>query len=222
MEDEVKKVNLESVQTDNQMESEQEVKGETTVTRLVDDIEEQEADKGNTSRYHGIMKEVIFYVVLVLVCVFIIPKYIVQRTVVDGTSMDYTLKDHDNLIIEKVTYRFNDPERFDIIVLEPELVNEEEYFIKRIIGLPNETIQIKDGKIYINGKVIEDDYCLSKMYSGGIATEPIKLGDDEYFVMGDNRAGSKDSREIGPIHRDQIEGRAVLRIWPLNSFGTVD
>ena len=95
------------------------------------------------------------------------------------------------------------------------------YYIKRIIGLPGETVQIADGTIYINGEVLEESYGREVMQDPGIAAEPITLGEDEYFVLGDNRNQSSDSRDpsVGLIHRDEIIGRAWLRIWPLNSFG---
>ena len=97
-----------------------------------------------------------------------------------------------------------------------------EYYIKRIIGLPGETVQIdENGNIYINGELLEENYGAETIQNPGRAAKPITLGDDEYFVMGDNRNNSKDSRseEVGNVKRSQIIGRAWLRIWPLNKFG---
>ena len=98
---------------------------------------------------------------------------------------------------------------------------EDTYYIKRIIGLPGETVQIADGEIYINGEVLEESYGREVMQDAGLAAEPITLGDDEYFVLGDNRNYSSDSRDpsVALIHRKEIIGRAWLRIWPLDSFG---
>ena len=132
-----------------------------------------------------------------------------------------TLEDGDQLIADKVTYRFRDPERFDIIIF-PYQYAEKTYFIKRIIGLPGERVRIDEqGKIYINGKVLEEHYGLEQMVNPGLAAEEITLGDDEYFVLGDNRNVSEDSRypDVGNIKRKDIIGRAWLRIYPFSRFG---
>ena len=134
--------------------------------------------------------------------------------------MENTLHNGDNLIVDKLSYRFHDPERFDIIVF-PFQFQDNTYYIKRIIGLPGETVQIMDdGSIYINGEKLEENYGMEviKPETIGRAAEPIELGDDEYFVMGDNRNGSTDSRHsgVGSVHRDCLLGRAVAVIWPLD------
>lgn len=162
----------------------------------------------------------VFYIAFVLVLTWVIITFVGQRTRVDGRSMENTLHNGDNLIVEKLSYRFSDPKRFDIIVFPP--TGKKEYYIKRIIGLPGETVQIdEDGNIYINGELLEENYGKETIQNPGRAAEPITLGDDEYFVMGDNRNNSKDSRseEVGNVKRSQIIGRAWLRIWPLNKFG---
>ena len=162
----------------------------------------------------------VFYIAFVLVLTWVIITFVGQRTRVDGRSMMNTLHDGDNLIVEKLSYRFSDPKRFDIIVFPP--TGKKEYYIKRIIGLPGETVQIdENGNIYINGELLEENYGAETIQNPGRAANPITLGDDEYFVMGDNRNNSKDSRseEGGNVKRSQIIGRAWLRIWPLNKFG---
>ena len=162
----------------------------------------------------------VFYIAFVLVLTWVIITFVGQRTRVDGRSMMNTLHDGDNLIVEKLSYRFSDPKRFDIIVFPP--TGKKEYYIKRIIGLPGETVQIdENGNIYINGELLEENYGKETIPNPGRAAQPITLGDDEYFVMGDNRNNSKDSRseEVGNVKRSQIIGRAWLRIWPLNKFG---
>ena len=162
----------------------------------------------------------LIYIGVVLGVTYLIITFVGQRTHVSGESMENTLDNGDQLIVDKITYRFQDPERFDIIVF-PFHYKENTYYIKRIIGLPGETVQIADGTIYINGEVLEESYGREVMQDPGIAAEPITLGEDEYFVLGDNRNQSSDSRDpsVGLIHRDEIIGRAWLRIWPLNSFG---
>ena len=136
--------------------------------------------------------------------------------------MENTLSNGDNLIVDKITYRFSDPQRFDIIVF-PFRYEDHVYYIKRIIGLPGETVQIVDGDIYINGEILRESYGREVIKDSGLAAEPIVLGEDEYFVLGDNRNDSTDSRDpsVGVIHRDEIIGRAWLRIWPLNKFGVL-
>lgn len=171
----------------------------------------------------NVMRELLgmlVYVGVVLAITFLIITFVGQRTHVSGESMENTLDDGDQLIVDKLTYRFHDPERFDIIVF-PFRYKDNTYYIKRIIGLPGETVQIVDGEIYINGELLEESYGREVMQDAGLAAEPITLGDDEYFVLGDNRNYSSDSRDpsVALIHRKEIIGRAWLRIWPLNSFG---
>lgn len=174
----------------------------------------------------GILKEILntsIYLLLVLCVAYLIVTYVGQRTQVSGGSMETTLSDGDHLIVDKISYRFDDPERFDIIVF-PFQYDKETYYIKRIIGLPGETVQIDEsGNIYIDGEVLEEDYGREVIQNPGRASEPILLGEDEYFVMGDNRNNSSDSRDpqVGSIHRKDIIGRAFIRIWPFDSFGVL-
>lgn len=162
------------------------------------------------------------YIAIVLGITFLVITYVGQRTHVSGSSMENTLSHGDNLIVDKLTYRFKDPERFDIIVF-PFQYQEDTYYIKRIIGMPGETVQIVDGDIYINGEMLAESYGREVIRDPGIAADPIVLGEDEYFVMGDNRNESADSRDpsVGPVHRDTIIGRAWVRIWPLSKIGMI-
>lgn len=172
-------------------------------------------------RIYGILREGLVYLLLILLCVFVVPKYVIQRTVVSGASMEDTLHDGESLMVEKVSYHFTDPDRFDVVVFYPDAEDRSEYYVKRVIGLPGETIQITGDDIYINGELLPEDYGKQEMVYSGIAEEPLVLGDDEYFLMGDNRYVSFDSRyeEIGPVHKDMIAGKAIVRIWPLNKIG---
>ncbi|MDF2609708.1 MAG: signal peptidase [Lachnospiraceae bacterium] len=191
-----------------------------------------ELDHSNTDRIEEVKKrslkaiflEVLVYIAIFYACIYIIPIYVIQRTVVDGPSMENTLFNEENLWVEKISYRVDALNRFDIIVFYPYGHDVEEYFVKRIIGLPGETVQIIGSDIYINGEVLEEDYGKDPITYSGIAEEPITLGENEYFVLGDNREISFDSRyeEIGIISKDNIGGRAILRIWPLNKFGLID
>lgn len=164
----------------------------------------------------------LIYIVIVVILSLGIITFIGQRTKVSGHSMETTLSDGDNLIVDKISYRFRDPERFEIIVF-PFQYEEHTYYIKRIIGLPGETVQVIDGYVYINGEVLDENYGLEVIDDPGIAAEPITLGEDEYFVLGDNRNHSSDSRDpsVGVLHRDDIMGRAWIRIWPFDKFGVI-
>ena len=163
------------------------------------------------------------YVLTVLILAVIFVKYVAQRTTVIGSSMEPTLSDGDNLIVDKLSYMLGDPERFDVIVF-PFQYEENTYYIKRVIGLPGETVQIdKDGVIYINGEILTENYGAAVMADPGNAVKPMTLGPDEYFVLGDNRNHSSDSRTeaVGLIKKEDILGRAWLRIWPVNKLGFV-
>ena len=163
------------------------------------------------------------YLLGVLCLVYLVIHFVGQRTQVQGSSMEPTLSTEDNLIVDKLSYRFRDPERYDIIVF-PFLQKEETYFIKRIIGLPGETVQIdEEGNIYVDGVVLEESYGKEVIANPGRACDPIKLAKGEYFVLGDNRNDSVDGRDpsVGNIKRENIIGRAWLRIWPLNKFGFI-
>ena len=173
--------------------------------------------------------ELVIYVAFVALFVFLILHFVGQRTVVNGDSMDDTLKDGQSLIMDKISYRFHDPERFDIVIFpgpEEAGLGEKAYFIKRVIGLPGESVQINDGKVYIDGEELkEDTYGITDYIEyAGIAEESITLEEDEYFCLGDNRPVSFDSRykEVGPVTKGEIVSKVWIRIWPFSKFGPVD
>lgn len=174
----------------------------------------------------GLGRMILSYVVwvaAVVVLSFLLIHFVAQRTDVNGSSMYPTLENRDQLICDKLTYRFRDPERFDIVIF-PYQYAENTYFIKRVIGLPGETVRIdEEGNIYINGEILEEDYGYETIQYAGLAAEEITLGDDEYFVMGDNRNNSEDSRfpDVGNIKRENILGRALVRIYPFNKIGSL-
>lgn len=164
----------------------------------------------------------ILYLAVIVGLSFLIITFVGQRSRVDGHSMETTLHDGDNLIVDKLSYRFRDPKRFEIVVF-PYQYRENTYYIKRIIGLPGETVQVVDGYVYINGELLDEHYGNELMEDPGIAAEPITLGEDEYFVLGDNRNHSSDSRDpsVGVIYKDDLIGRAWIRIWPLDKLGVI-
>lgn len=174
-----------------------------------------------------VLKEILstsLYILFVLCAVYLVIHFVGQRTQVQGSSMEPKLSSEDNLIVDKISYRFHDPERFDIVVF-PFRYEENIFYIKRVIGLPGETVRIDEkGNILINGEILEENYGKEVIQSPGRAYEDIVLADDEYFLMGDNRNNSTDSRDpsVGNVRRDEIVGRAWLRIWPLDQVGFIE
>lgn len=169
----------------------------------------------------------IIYVLIIFSITFFILHFLGQRTRVSGSSMEATLSDGDNLIVDKLSYRFSDPKRFDIIVFPYEGEKDSDsslhktYYIKRIIGLPGETVYIDyNGNIFIDGVKLEENFGLQRINNPGDAAKGIRLGEDEYFVLGDNRNNSSDSRfvNVGPIKGDKITGRAWVRIYPFDKI----
>ena len=173
-----------------------------------------------------VLKEILstsLYLLFVLCAIYLVIHFVGQRTQVQGSSMEPKLSSDDNLIVDKITYRFHDPERFDIVVF-PFRYEENTFYIKRVIGLPGETIRIDEmGNILIDGNILDESYGKEVIQNPGRAYEEIVLADDEYFLMGDNRNNSTDSRDpsVGNVRRDEIVGRAWLRIWPLDKFGFI-
>ena len=177
------------------------------------------------SKEKSILRELgswLLYLLFVLAFSYVIITYVGQRTRVDGESMETTLHNNDNLLVDKISYRFREPKRFEIIVF-PYQYRENTFYIKRIIGLPGETVQVMDGYVYIDGEQLDEHYGNELMENPGIAAEPLTLEEDEYFVLGDNRNHSSDSRDpsVGVIKRENLLGRAWIRIWPFNRFGAI-
>lgn len=164
--------------------------------------------------------EMLIYFVAIIIIFLLLQHFVGQHIEVKGSSMENTLSNKDHLILEKVTYRFKEPERFEIVVFRPYAEEEETYYIKRVIGLPGEKIQIINGEVFINDEVLEDSYASELVANPGIASREILLNKDEYFLIGDNRNNSTDSRssKIGPVKRKAIVGRAWARIWPVNEI----
>ncbi|MGI6580211.1 MAG: signal peptidase I [Saccharofermentanales bacterium] len=161
------------------------------------------------------------FLLIVLIGLFI-TLFVAQRNTISGPSMEPTLHDKDQIIVEKISKHFA-INRGDIITIdETDADHPENLLIKRIIGLPGEKIELKDGKVFVNDQLLQEDYL-----SQGVETQadPVRneqvvtLGENEYYVLGDNRPVSKDSRRIGPVHRDQIIGKLLIRFYPFDSIG---
>lgn len=161
------------------------------------------------------------FILAVLIITYLVSAFVCQRIVVHNVSMQETLTEGDILIMDKITYKIRSPKRYEIICFDSDY--EREGLIKRVIGLPGETVQITNGMIFINGNQIKDVEGLVKIEDPGRAATEVHLSDDEYFVIGDNRPGSIDSRaeEIGNVKEVDIVGRAILRIYPFNKFGRI-
>ena len=175
----------------------------------------------NVNIVKDLLSLIIYIGIVVLIC-FLIVTYVGRRTTVHGDSMEPTLQSGDSLWVNMLAYRFGDPKRYDIIVFPYE---DDVNYIKRIIGLPGETVQITDtGDILINGEVLVEPKKFDRIRNNGIASSPITLKEDEYFVLGDNRNNSRDSRwaDVGNIKRDKIIGRAAFRLTPLKKFGSIE
>ncbi len=149
---------------------------------------------------------------------YFIVYYALERTNMVGISMENTLSDGDQIIINKFSYRFTDPKRFDVIVFKKSGREHSYYDIKRIIALPGETVQFRDEAIYIDGMPMNEVVNVEAMANYGLAAEEIRLEENEYFVLGDNRNNSEDSRfaSVGMIRREEIVGKAFLRTTPFN------
>ena len=160
---------------------------------------------------------------VVVILAYSIVTFGVQTVTMIGQSMDPALTNQDVVLINKRAYTFQEPERYDIVAFKLKEDTESYFNIKRIIALPGEKIQIKNGKIFINGNVIEDLPFEDLIMTEGIAVEEITLGEDEYFVMGDNCNNSEDSRyvNIGNISKKEIYGKVFFRIAPKGDIGTI-
>lgn len=160
------------------------------------------------------IKELLPYVII-LIIVLLVRHFCFTIVVVNGPSMDTTLHDKDIMILNKLAYKVGKIKRFDIVVIDATIGNRKTKIIKRVIGLPNETVEYKDGKLYINDKIVEDKY--AKTYTKDFEKVYVKEGN--YFVLGDNRIVSQDSRYIGTIPRKLILGKARFTIFPFNRLG---
>ncbi len=156
-------------------------------------------------------------VIPAVVIALFINLFLAQATQVLGQSMEPTLHSSQRVVIEKITYRFHGPRRGDIVVVDSS--NQSELLIKRVVGLPGETIEVRDGRVYINGELLEEPWSMkpgSGRY-GPQAVPPLHV-----FVLGDNRGASNDSRTFGPVPIDDIVGHAWISYWPLKDVGFVE
>jgi len=164
-----------------------------------------------------LLKEVIETILPGLVIAFLVTHFLGERTVVLGQSMEPNLYQNQQLIIDKLRYRFHGPLRGDIVVVE--VRNSDIPYIKRVIGLAGEILEVRNNRVYIDGEVLSETY-ISEVMQGNFG--PITIPDDHVFVMGDNRRSSRDSRTLGTIPVDDVLARAWFRVWPLEDFGLLN
>lgn len=200
---------------------------------------ELQADKENKKPKKKFWKEGLLWIeafLIAIIIAYLINAFVFERALVDGQSMYPTLEDRQSLFEYKLGYFFDDPDRGDIIIMEyfpgeyksrfyPLPDKTEVNYVKRIVGMPGETVDVReDGFVYINGVKLDEPYITNNPDGTGITSHnnvfnfPMTLGEDEYFVLGDNRQNSRDSREIGPIKRSQIRGKALAVILPLDDM----
>lgn len=165
----------------------------------------------------------LFQIIVVILFAYVAVYFFGQSRTNIGQAMDSTLSGGDVVLLNEMSYRFSSPSRNDVIAFHLNGSEDTHSYIRRVIGLPGETVQIKDGMIYINGSVYLEEQNFSQMEDAGIAKDEITLGEDEYFVLGDNRNRSEDSRfaDMGNIRLDDIEGKVWAVISPREHLGLV-
>ena len=174
----------------------------------------------------AVVKEVLSWTVeiaLTLLIAFTFVYFIGLRTSVVGQSMSKTLNGGDQILVTRFVYKVTDPKTNDIVVFLPNGNEKSHYYVKRVIGVPGDTVQIKNGTVYVNGKAFDEETDVASIEDAGLAAEEITLGAEEYFVLGDNRDNSNDSRykEVGPVKRSKITGRIIFRFYPWKNAGVI-
>lgn len=172
--------------------------------------------------YEPIVK-LIVDIAMVVCAAFLIITLFFGQVMVTGDSMKDTLKDGSICLVDKAVYKISEPKRFDVIAFTPNVGNVADTYIKRIIALPGESVQIKDGFVYIDGEKLESDVIKKPIYNAGITENAMVLRENEYFVLGDNRNNSDDSRflNVGAVDKDSIIGKVWFTISPMSSFGSI-
>ncbi|MBU9727400.1 signal peptidase I [Lachnospiraceae bacterium ASD4241] len=165
--------------------------------------------------------EWIFEIAVVLFLAFVLVYFFGEKVVNVGESMSPTLENGDTVLVNKLNYSITGPSRGDVVVFKPHGNENTHYYIKRVVGLPGETVEIKEGKIYIDGEVLEEELETEPVQEAGVAASLVKLGEDEYFVLGDNRNNSEDSRsaDVGDVLKKHMLGKAWFVLSPKERFG---
>lgn len=208
------KVKKEESKKEHEKDIKKNVEKEDTKKDIVKKETNKEIKTKEENKFKKIVKELIPYVVI-LVVVVLIRTFIFTPVIVSGPSMKPTLDGGEILILNKMNKSYD---RFDIVVAEAERNGNKDEIIKRVIALPGETIVCENGILYVNGRKLEENYGIGNTRD----FELVKLGDDEYFLMGDNRENSADSRDFGPFRVDKIKGETKLVLFPFNKIGNIE
>ena len=173
-----------------------------------------------------LLKEIgtwVIEIAIVLVISFVFVYFIGLRTTVVGQSMNPTIENGEEILVNRFVYKLKKPKANDVIVFLPNGNEKSHYYVKRVIGVPGDKIQIKNGAVYVNGELFDEKVDTAAIEDAGLASEEITVGEDEYFVLGDNRNSSEDSRyaNIGNVKREYIIGKAWFRISPLRKIGFI-
>lgn len=174
-------------------------------------------------KYLPVIGKWIFQIAVVCLLAYVAVWYFGQRVSTVGDSMSPVLRNGDIVFVNRIVYNARAPKRGDVIVFKPKGNENAHYYIKRIIGLPGETVEIVENKIYIDGERLDEEYETTNIDNVGVADGELKLDNDEYFVLGDNRENSEDSRnaDVGNVKREYIYGKAWLIVSPKSHFGFI-
>lgn len=185
----------------------------------LNEIEKDDKRKKNRNN----LNQAITLLLIFIIFYFLVPEFILERFPVDGTSMEASLHDGESVFVDKISKKIGSIKRFDVIVFYIGDKEANNYYIKRVIGLPGERIQIIDDIIYIDNNPLYENYGKNETDYSGLAENELIIGPDEYFVLGDNRKISLDSRyeNVGMVADKQIIGRAFMRVWPINRIGFI-